>query len=241
MTKEREAHGIILYPDYEKKFEMLPDEEKASLIMAMFAYNRTGAVPDGLTQLVQFALSFICDDMDHNREKYEETCKRNRENGKKGGRPRKQEETDVPKENPVGSVGYLENPENPNKKCNYNENDNDNKKESESDKEKENISSPAAGAPPHTTEAEIPSLEAVRAFCRQIQSTVDLDTFYHYYAASGWTANGRPITDWQAKLRYWDQKDREKGKTTHPNNTKGAEEVDEYFKVLFPELGGEKL
>lgn len=246
MPNEDSLPGIILYADYEEKFAMLPDEDKSGLIMAMFAYNRTGAVPEGLSPLVQFALSFIKGDIDRNREKYTDTCKRNRENGKKGGRPQKQvsEETH---DNPVGFLGFSENPpvfsethNNPEKpKEKYKEKDKENPKESESVKEKEKATVPAfrtaegtatqAWDTPHTPTQEgteislqgTPSLEQVRAYCREIQSTVDPQTFYDHYSSTGWKANNAPIADWQAKLRYWDAKDRQEGKTTAAVNTPG--------------------
>lgn len=87
----------------------------------------------------------------------------------------------------------------------------------------------------------MPSLEEVRTYCRELQSPVDADAFFNYYAACGWMPNGRPIVDWRAKLRYWDQKDRAKGMTTHPANIRGAGQTDDYFKVLFSELGGERV
>jgi hypothetical protein len=35
--------------------------------------------------------------------------------------------------------------------------------------------------------------------------------------------NGIPLHDWRAKLRYWDAKERENGKTTLPENRPGYE------------------
>lgn len=66
-----------------------------------------------------------------------------------------------------------------------------------------------------------PSLEEVAAYCREIQSTVSAQTFHSHYAGNGWAVNGIPLHDWRAKLRYWDAKDREKGKTTLPENRPG--------------------
>lgn len=66
-----------------------------------------------------------------------------------------------------------------------------------------------------------PSLEEVAAYCREIQSTVSAQTFHSHYSGNGWTVNGIPLHDWRAKLRYWDAKDREQGKTTLPENVPG--------------------
>lgn len=63
-----------------------------------------------------------------------------------------------------------------------------------------------------------PSLEEVKAFCREIKSTVDPAAFHSHYSSTGWTVNGKPIADWKAKLRYWDVEDRKKGKHTRPEN-----------------------
>lgn len=256
MPNEEVQPGIILYADYEEKFTMLSTEDKAGLIMAMFAYNRTGTIPEGLSPLVQFALSFIKGDIDRNREKYTNTCKRNQENGKKGGRPQKQVSTET-QNNPVGFLGFSENPpvfsetqHNPEKpKEKYKEKENDKAKESESVKEKEKaiptVSGTVEGAaalaqntPTPTTGTGIPSLEEVRVFCREIQSTVDAEAFYNHYTACGWTVNGRPIHDWQAKLRYWDSEDRKKGKTTAQANMPGYTENEALYQAIFQECGG---
>lgn len=249
MTKEETLPGIILFADYEEKFAMLSDEDKAGLIMAMFAYNRTGIVSEGLSPLVQFALSFIKGDIDRNREKYEETCKRNRENGKKGGRPPKQVSAETGHEpegdsenqaghadNPVGFSEYpaffsesQNNPEKPKEK--YKEKEKYNPKESE--KENAPAVTTQAWDTPTQERSQIPSLEEVTAYCREIQSTVTPQAFYDYYSSTGWMANGRAIPDWKAKLRYWDTKDREKGKTTATVNTPGYEDNEEYYKLIF--------
>ena len=59
------------------------------------------------------------------REKYEERCRKNRENGKKGGRPKKEEK-------PKKANGFFENPND-----NENENDNDNDNEYDNDNDNE--------------------------------------------------------------------------------------------------------
>ena len=72
-----------------------------------------------------------------------------------------------------------------------------------------------------------PSLDEVKAYCREIKSTVSAAAFYDHYSGAGWMVNGSPMADWKAKLRYWDTKDRENGKTTRPENRPGyVEEPD---------------
>ena len=55
---------------------------------------------------------------------------------------------------------------------------------------------------PHT-----PGLDDVLDFCRDNGLKTDPHTFWNHYQAVGWRAGGRPIRDWQAKLREWEARD----------------------------------
>lgn len=66
--------------------------------MAMFQYEKTKEKPE-LDQVSDMAFYFIRSQMDRDRQTYEEKCERSRQNGMKGGRPRKSEK----------SQGFLEN------------------------------------------------------------------------------------------------------------------------------------
>lgn len=97
------------------------------MIKAVFEYIATGEKPAELQDLeVRMAFKFMALDLDAFKEKYEDKCAINRDNGMKGavfgklgGRPRKSEKT--PK-NP--ERGY-ENPENPERPLTDTDNDND--------------------------------------------------------------------------------------------------------------------
>lgn len=67
--------------------------------MAMFQYEKTKEKPE-LDQVSDMAFYFIRSQMDRDRQAYEERCEIGRQNGMKGGRPRKSEKTQ----------GFLENP-----------------------------------------------------------------------------------------------------------------------------------
>ena len=75
-------------------FETLTDEEAGILIKGIFRYLDTG--DSGLKGLYQAIFVPIKKSIDKNEENYKRICERNRENGLKGGRPRKTEN------NPVG-------------------------------------------------------------------------------------------------------------------------------------------
>ena len=111
--------SFVLYNDYEKVFEMLTDEEAGKLIKHLFAYvnNKDTELEDRLLKLTfePIKLQLMRDN-----KKYEAICERNKNNGKKGGRPKKN-----PK-NPLGYLGTQNNPEKPKKPDTDNDNDNDN-------------------------------------------------------------------------------------------------------------------
>lgn len=111
--------SFVLYNDYGKVFEMLTDEEAGKLIKHLFAYvnNKDTELEDRLLKLTfePIKLQLMRDN-----KKYEAICERNRNNGKKGGRPKKN-----PK-NPLGYLGTQNNPEKPKKADTDNDNDNDN-------------------------------------------------------------------------------------------------------------------
>lgn len=110
--------SFVLYSEYEENLEELPDEELGQLFRAIFSYVNRGVVLD-LSPSCKMAFSFIRKDLDRNQAKYEETCRKRREAGSKGGRP--------PKANADGeNQTKAKKPDNDNVNDNDNENVNDN-------------------------------------------------------------------------------------------------------------------
>ena len=83
-----EKKSFVLYTEYEENIEELPDVELGQLFRAIFGYVNRGIVPE-LSPSSKMAFSFIRKDLDRNQAKYEETCRKRREAGSKGGRPPK--------------------------------------------------------------------------------------------------------------------------------------------------------
>lgn len=121
--------GMILYTSYAERFCLLSDEQFGKLIRYMIEYQRTGIAPMIEDIAVKLAFSMAKVDIDNNNDKYEKTVQRNRENGKKGGRPANPVEPKKPS-------GLLENQKNPvePKKA-----DKEKDKEKEKDKDIKNI------------------------------------------------------------------------------------------------------
>lgn len=97
-------NSFILYYNHREIFNELSDEEAGRLIKAIFDYEVDGNVSDD--RFIKMVMIPIKQVLDNNRDKYELITERNKENGKKGGRPKKEE-------NPKNPVGYLETQRNP--------------------------------------------------------------------------------------------------------------------------------
>ena len=51
-----------------------------------------------------------------------------------------------------------------------------------------------------------PSVEAVRAYCRERGNGIDPETFVGYYASKGWVVGRSAMKDWRAAVRTWEQR-----------------------------------
>ena len=79
---------FILRRDFYAQIQLLDRGQRGDLLTAIFAHAHNEAIPklDGVTSM---CFEFIRASIDSYSEKYSARCQRNRENGKKGGRPRK--------------------------------------------------------------------------------------------------------------------------------------------------------
>lgn len=81
--------GFLIYLTYKEQFDLLSDEELGILIRSIMEYEINRIEPTDLKGMSKMAFSFIKSNLDRDRQKYEEKCKKNKENGSRGGRPRK--------------------------------------------------------------------------------------------------------------------------------------------------------
>lgn len=101
----------------------LTAEQFGRLMFALFE-DEEGKCPEVADDII-IAFEFMSLQKKLDRKKYEEKCRKNRENGKKGGRPPK----------PKKANGFFQNP---NDNDNENENDNENVNENDNGNEKDN-------------------------------------------------------------------------------------------------------
>lgn len=95
MAKEPVKKSFIVYTSYREQIALLNDEQVGRLFKAMLAYA-DGEDPETTDPVVDMAFSFIRTQIDRDTEKYNAIVERNRANGVKGGRPRKDENAPDP-------------------------------------------------------------------------------------------------------------------------------------------------
>ena len=118
--------SFVLYMDFEDAFQYLSMEERGILFTTIYAYVSGNPIPEDLPNMVKMAFCFIRKTLDRDAVAYEERCRTAVENGKKGGRPRKEkffaEKTE----------SVFQKPDNDNDNDNDSDNDNVNVNDSES-------------------------------------------------------------------------------------------------------------
>lgn len=79
------ADGFVVLPSYVESIDMLPEERRWPFFKELFRYRMDGTDPEPQTDLEQMALINIFPIVDASVERYE----KNKENGAKGGRPKR--------------------------------------------------------------------------------------------------------------------------------------------------------
>lgn len=196
--------SFVLYCDYRQHFELLPPEDQGRLLMAIFDYVETGAEPS-LEPIPMMAFSFIRAQLDRDLKKYEETCKRRAEAGRAGGYAKaanasKAKQTLANASKPSKAKQNLANladNENGNGNGNGNVNGNvinlyrGNSDELPGEKKQ--------------TRFTPPTVEEVRAYCRERGNSVNPETFVDFYMGKGWMVGKNKMKDWKAAVRTWEK------------------------------------
>ena len=66
-----------------------------------------------------------------------------------------------------------------------------------------------AAKPPRSPRFSPPSVDEVRAYCRERGNKVDPERFVNFYASKGWKVGRDPMKDWKAAVRTWEQRDKD--------------------------------
>ena len=133
-----EKRSFILYTQHREQVNMLTNEQAGELLKAVYEYADTGEA-QVTDPMVSMMLAFLRQQMDIDRKRYEETCEKRREAGKKGGRPKtaKQQPELLPEYSEEPN-GFTRKHSKAKKADNENEYDNDNVNGNDYDNENQN-------------------------------------------------------------------------------------------------------
>lgn len=105
-SEEMIPQNILLKLSWGSSIELLNQKERSSILINIFNYH-TGKTLVPLSKTANMLFSAMKDVFEYNWDRYNKKVEANRENGKRGGRKRK---------NPENPSGSLNNPENPKEK-----------------------------------------------------------------------------------------------------------------------------
>lgn len=196
---------LILFTSF-KMLDILPDAEFRHVVNAMRAYVETGSEPEGLELVEQVAFESQREAMNGSIETYQRSIFANRQNGKKGGRPRKATETDGIAEEPIKTHGFSEKSTETDKTYNKNKNNNNNNPDT-----KVSDSNSAEALPP-TPKSRFspPDVETVKTYFAEKGGTeAQAIRFHAYYESNGWKVGRNPMKNWKAAASGWISRDRE--------------------------------
>lgn len=168
----------------------LADAEKGRLFDMMLQYAEDGTEPGNFAGNERYTWPAAKQWIDLT---YAENAKQ-RENGKKGGRPKSKDNQEKPNET-------KENPNQPNESLNIKES---NIKENNINHSSKNIVPLKRFVPP--------TVEEIQAYCDERGSyLIDPQAFIDYYEARGWMLNkNRKMVDWKAAVRTWEGNERKR-------------------------------
>lgn len=202
----RGKDSVILYQSFFDATAGLKAAAKAELWDCIGDYLN-GASHKFKDRSAELAWGFIVRQLEADRQKYNERCRKNRENGNRGGRPLKNQSVEVEAfENPKKTNGFSENRNKPN---GFFQNPNDTDTDTDSDKrkkclKKENQSvceSNDEPLPDGYTLDEVLNAAKDPSVCVM---EADAKAFFDYYNAQGWEfGNGKGIANLHSALRRW--------------------------------------
>lgn len=74
-----------------------------------------------------------------------------------------------------------------------------------------------------------PTLEEVKAYCKERKNNVDAKKFFDYYDASEWVDNkGNPVRNWKQKVITWEGNERPSKKSKQPSPQDYGDPLDFY-------------
>lgn len=195
---------LKVYTDFAEAMEALSDAERGRLFMSMLQYASTGEAGT-----LSGAERFVWPIAKQNIDRAQAELEKKAENGRKGGRPKKANESGEKQPKAKESK----------KKQTKDNKDKDKNKENNIIPLSPNGDIPPKGERPPVKRFIKPTAEEVRAYCAERGNHVDAQAFVDFYEAKGWKVGSSPMKDWKAAVRTWEKRDaeRKQSATSRPN------------------------
>lgn len=186
---------LKVYTDFAETMEALSDAERGRLFMSMLQYASTGEAGT-----LSGAERFVWPIAKQNIDRAQAELEKRAENGRKGGRPKKANESGEKQPKATESK----------KKQTKDNKDKDKDKENNIIPLSPNGDIPPKGERPPVKRFIKPTADEVRAYCAERGNRVDAQAFVDFYEAKGWKVGSSPMKDWKAAVRTWEKRDAER-------------------------------
>lgn len=197
--------SFVMYDSWTEMVEDLTDEEAGRLLKAIYAYrqDRTHKPDDRSLRPV---FNILKQRFEEDDEAYQEkVAKRAEASRKANGIKRKQSESNGVNRSQSESNGANRNQMETDTDTEFDtDTDTDTVTDTESDKEIKKKPSRAAFVKP--------TLEEIKAYCKERKNNVDPEAFMDFYASKGWKVGSQPMKDWKAAVRTWEKREKPKEK-----------------------------
>ncbi len=191
-----EKKSFVLYHDIRTPLELLTDEQRGKLFIALLDYSEHGELPDFDGALLM-AFAFIRTSLDRDAEAWAEKRAKRAEAGRNGGLAKaanasiasgaKQSVANLAVNVPVNVPAPVPVPV--------------------------NLSTTTGGGrgtadkPPRAARFPPPTVDEVRDYCQEHGNSVDPERFVDFYASKGWLVGKTKMKDWRAAVRSWERSD----------------------------------
>lgn len=183
------AKGVLIQASFYESMKVLPDSERLLLYDCLCEYSLNGKEPGELPPIANSLFILMKPNIDSSNRRYKASV----ENGKKGGAPKgnqnakkqpKNNQSKQPKNKQDYDLDYdldLDLDKDLDKDCNSTEK-----------KQKRSLFKP-------------PTIEEVKAYCKERNNNVDAQRFVDFYEAKGWMLGKNKMKDWKAAVRTWER------------------------------------
>lgn len=206
--------SFVLYHDMREPLQLLTDEQRGKLLLALLDYSEFGAIPSFTDSGLSMAFMFIRQTLDRDAAAWEDVRRKRAEAGRKGA-----EVTNGKRRHVSASVGIAE-PGTAKSAVSVNDSVNVNDSVSVS----ESATHKCADKPLKRSKFTPPSVEDVTGYAQETGLTLDAGAFCDYYAARGWKVGNASMKDWKAAARNWSRREGKQPAAQTRNAIPGADE-----------------